>query len=67
MLYGLRIPSPEPIGAASGITAAQPASASRLAATGSSLVYAATMNLSATTLGRVEQLHRSGRRGGHRR
>ncbi len=33
-LYGLRMPSPEPIGAASGITAAQPMSSSRLQAIG---------------------------------
>ncbi len=31
MLYGLRMPSPEPIGAPSGITAAAPASSSCLA------------------------------------
>ena len=38
MLYGLRIPKPEPIGAANGITATQPISSKRLAAIGSSLV-----------------------------
>src|SRR6059058_5188626 len=37
-LYGLRSPSPLPIGDASGITAAQPASSSRSAVTRSSLV-----------------------------
>jgi adenine-specific DNA methylase len=36
MLVGLRMPSPDPIGAASGMTAAQPASSSRLHATTSS-------------------------------
>ena len=43
MLYGLRMPSPEPIGAPSGITQAAPASWSFLAITGSSLVYGMTM------------------------
>ena len=43
MLYGLRIPSPEPMGAPSGITAAAPASSSFLASTGSSLVYGSTL------------------------
>ena len=38
MLCGLRMPSPEPIGAPSGITAAQPAPSSCRARTGSSLV-----------------------------
>ena len=38
MLYGLRMPRPEPIGAPSGITQAAPASWSFLAITGSSLV-----------------------------
>ena len=38
MLYGLRMPSPEPIGAPSGMTAAAPASSSFLAMTGSSLL-----------------------------
>jgi len=37
-LYGLRIPIPEPMGEPSGITAAQPTSASRIARIGSSLV-----------------------------
>jgi hypothetical protein len=37
-LYGLRSPSPDPMGAPSGMMAAQPASSSRLAVTGSSLV-----------------------------
>ena len=36
-LYGLRMPRPEPIGAASGITAAQPTSSSFLARIGSSM------------------------------
>src|SRR5215471_9350509 len=43
MLYGLRMPRPEPIGAPSGMTTAAPASSSRLATTGSSLVYGITM------------------------
>ena len=37
-LCGLRMPSPLPMGAASGITAAQPASSSLRAVIGSSLV-----------------------------
>jgi len=37
-LYGLRMPNPEPIGAASGITAGQPMSTSFFATIGSSLV-----------------------------
>jgi hypothetical protein len=44
MLYGLRMPSPDPIGAPSGMTAAAPASSSFLAMTGSSLVYGSTVN-----------------------
>src|SRR3972149_6059738 len=38
MLYGLRIPSPAPTGAASGITAAHPAASNRFAMIGSSFV-----------------------------
>ena len=38
MLWGLRMPRPEPMGAASGITAAQPASSSFRAVIGSSKV-----------------------------
>lgn len=38
MLCGLAMPSPVPIGDPSGMTAAQPASSSRRASTGSSLV-----------------------------
>jgi hypothetical protein len=38
MLYGLRIPIPEPIGEPSGITAAQPTSSRRRARIGSSFV-----------------------------
>ncbi len=38
MLCGFLTPSPEPIGAPSGMTAAQPACSSRRASTGSSLV-----------------------------
>jgi hypothetical protein len=38
------MPRPEPMGAASGITTAAPASSSFLARTGSSLVYGNTMN-----------------------
>ena len=57
MLYGLRMPSPEPIGEPSGITAAQPASASRRATTGSSVVYGSTVNPSSTSFsGRPQQL-----------
>src|SRR5205814_5810850 len=41
-LNGFRMPSPEPIGAASGITAAQPISSRRLHATGSSVMYGRT-------------------------
>ena len=36
-LYGLRMPRPEPMGAASGITAAQPMSSSFLQTMGSSM------------------------------
>src|SRR3989304_3630206 len=39
MLYGFRMPAPEPIGAPSGMTTAAPASSSFLATTGSSFVY----------------------------
>ena len=49
MLCGLRMPSPDPIGAPSGMTAAQPACSSRRASTGSSLVYGSTVNPSATS------------------
>ena len=42
MLCGLRMPRPEPIGAASGITAAQPASSSCLQVIGSSEQYGRT-------------------------
>ena len=38
-LYGLRIPEPLPIGAPSGITAAQPRSSRRRESTGSSFAY----------------------------
>ena len=38
MLYGLRMPRPEPMGAPSGITHAAPASSRRLAMIGSSFV-----------------------------
>src|SRR6201997_4115399 len=48
MLCGLAIPSPVPIGEPSGITAAQPVSSSRLASTGSSLVYGSTTKPSST-------------------
>ena len=59
MLCGLRMPSPEPIGAPSGITAAQPASASFRASTGSSLVYGSTTKPSATSFSAAsEQLDR---------
>src|SRR5438552_1069742 len=47
---GLSRPSPLPIGEASGITAAQPASSSRSAITRSSLVYARTLNPSRTSV-----------------
>ena len=64
MLCGLRMPSPEPIGAPSGITAAQPASASLRARIGSSLVYGSTTKPSATRrLGGVEQFDRVGQQG----
>ena len=49
MLCGLRMPRPLPIGEPSGITAAQPASASRRAVIGSSLVYGSTVKPSATS------------------
>ena len=49
MWCGLLMPSPEPIGAPAGITAAQPTSASRRASTGSSVVYGSTVNPSATS------------------
>src|SRR5512133_288746 len=47
-LYGLRMPRPLPIGAPSGMMAAQPASWSRCAVTGSSLVYGITTKPSFT-------------------
>src|SRR5699024_3057236 len=47
-LWGFRMPSPEPIGAAKGITAAQPTCSRRRANTGSSLVYGSTVNPSST-------------------
>ena len=49
MACGLRIPRPLPIGDPSGITAAQPASSSRRASTGSSVVYGSTTKPSATS------------------
>ena len=49
MLCGFLMPSPEPIGAPSGITAAHPASSRRSASTGSSFVYGSTVNPSATS------------------
>ena len=56
MLNGLRRPSPLPIGEASGITAAAPASSSRSAVIRSSLVYASTAKPSrASDRGRLEQ------------
>ena len=48
MPYGLSRPRPLPIGDASGMTAAQPASSSRSAVIRSSLVYARTVNPSFT-------------------
>jgi len=48
-LNGLRMPSPEPIGAASGMTAGQPRSSSRLHATGSSVMYGSTWKPSRTS------------------
>src|SRR5260370_574716 len=42
-LNGLRIPIPDPIGAASGITAAHPISASLRHVTGSSVIYGRTL------------------------
>jgi hypothetical protein len=38
MLWGLRMPRPDPMGAPSGMTAAHPRSSSRFAVTGSSFV-----------------------------
>src|SRR3954468_6325014 len=49
MLYGLRIPMPEPIGEPSGMTAAQPTSSRRRARIGSSFVYGRTVKPSATS------------------
>ena len=49
MLWGLRMHSPEPIGAPSGITAAQPVASSLRARMGSSLVYGSTTKPSATS------------------
>ncbi len=43
-LYGFRIPRPDPIGAARGITAGQPISTSFFATIGSSFVYGRTIN-----------------------
>ena len=48
MLFGFWMPSPEPIGAPSGITAAAPASSSLRQITGSSFVYGSTTKPSAT-------------------
>ncbi len=50
MFIGFRSPSPLPIGDASGITAAQPASSSFSAVTRSSFVYASTTNPARTRL-----------------
>ena len=47
---GLQMPSPEPIGAPSGITAAAPASASLRQTTGSSVQYGSTMKPFATSV-----------------
>ena len=49
-LYGLRMPMPLPIGAPSGITAAQPTSSSRRARIGSSFVYGSTTKPSSTSV-----------------
>ena len=49
MLCGFRMPSPDPIGAPSGITAAHPTPSSCRASTGSSLVYGSTVNSSSTS------------------
>ena len=49
MLCGFRMPSPEPIGAPSGITAAHPRSSRRFAITGSSFVYGRTRKPLATS------------------
>ena len=48
ILYGFLMPRPEPIGAASGMTAAQPIPSSFFAIIGSSLVYGKTINPSFT-------------------
>ncbi len=49
MWCGLEMPRPDPIGDPAGITAAHPASASRRARIGSSVVYGRTVNPSATS------------------
>ena len=48
-LCSLRMPCPVPIGAASGMTAAQPMSSNRFASAGSSFVYGSTVNPSSTS------------------
>src|SRR5687767_1982757 len=50
MLFGFWMPSPEPIGAPSGMTAAAPASSSLRQITGSSLVYGSTTKPSRTRM-----------------
>ena len=49
-LFGFWMPSPDPIGAPSGITAAAPASSSLRHAIGSSFVYGSTTNPSLTSI-----------------
>ena len=49
MLWGLRMPSPLPMGEPSGMTAAQPTCWSRKARTGSSVVYGSTTNPSSAS------------------
>ncbi len=50
MLCRFLMPSPDPIGAPSGMTAAHPACSSRRASTGSSLVYGSTVNPRLTSM-----------------
>lgn len=47
-LWGLRMPSPDPMGEPSGMIAAQPTSSSFRASTGSSFVYGSTVKPSST-------------------
>ena len=63
ILCGFKMPSPVPMGEPSGMTAATPTSSRRLAITGSSEVYAMTVNPSATSVSQaVTVSHTSGSR-----